>query len=67
MVVAPELPICNSVVYILSIWLLLSTTSALSAVFTPLVIPVILLSVVRSIVELLPVSPKVIFCALNEA
>ena len=47
--------------------LLASVTSALSAVFIPLVIPVILLSVSRSIVELLPTSPKVIFWALREA
>ena len=53
--------------YILSMCLLASVTSALLAVLTPLVIPVILLSVSRSIVELLPMSPKVMFCALNEA
>ena len=67
LVVVPEAPMCSSVIYILSTWLLVSTTIALLALFTPLVIPVILLSVAKSIVELLPASPKVIFCALSEA
>ena len=67
LVVVPVAPMCSSVIYILSTCLLVSVTIALLALFTPLVIPVILLSVAKSIVELLRASPKVIFCALSEA